>query len=294
MCIIRATARPYHYTKLEQTPPIIPELQPLEVGMISLTFRVAGTGYCLGNHQQKKIESILSPALGEKGTYVRDYVTADNRGFYTWGAQYVTTVDGPVTTKRADITLNGNRIQTGRIPLMQMGKVKLLIETLREKKLTPEGGIFISYYPVITEHTKPVQLLSNLINILEARRSLIEQALSLKEPMEIYLAPGNGLALSISLSAFLYPAIEAAAFLIEQACKLAQTTGKARMKPCDGTNPKYQMRSWLLRLGFIGEEYERPRRTLLAGLEGDTAFFTAEQKEAHMKKRRTRDLQEAV
>ena len=146
--------------------------------------------------------SILSPALGEKATYVRDYVTADNRGFYTWGAQYVTTVDGPVTTKRADITLNGNRIQTGRIPLMQMGKVKLLIETLREKKLTPEGGIFISYYPVITEHTKPVQLLSNLINILEARRSLIEQALSLKEPMEIYLAPGNGLALSISLSAF--------------------------------------------------------------------------------------------
>ena len=294
MSIIRATARPYHYTKLEQTPPIIPELQPLEVGMISLTFRVAGTGYCLGNHQQKKIESILSPALGENGTYVRDYVTADNRGFYTWGAQYVTTVDGPVTTKRADITLNGNRIQTGRIPLMQMGKVKLLIETLREKKLTPEGGIFISYYPVITENTKPVQLLSNLINILEARRSLIEQALSLKEPMEIYLAPGNGLALSISLSAFSYPAIEAAAFLIEQACKLAQTTGKARMKPCDGTNPKYQMRSWLLRLGFIGEEYERPRRTLLAGLEGDTAFFTAEQKEAHMKKRRTRDLQEAV
>ena len=47
-------------------------------------------------------------------------------------------------------------------------------------------------------------------------------------------------------------------------------------------------------LAIIGEEYERPRRTLLAGLEGDTAFFTADQKEAHMKKRRTRDLQEAV
>ena len=294
MGIIRATARPYHYTKLEQTPPVIPEMQPLEAGMISLTFRVAGTGYCLGNHQQKKIESILSPALGEKGTYVRDYVTADNRGFYTWGAQYVTTVDGPVTTKRADITLSGNRIQTGRIPLMQMGNIKPLIESLQAKGLSPEGEIFISYYPVVNESTKPVQLLTNLMNILEARRSLIEQALSLKEPMEIYLTRGNGLALSISLSAFSYPAIEAAAFLIEQACKLAQSTGKARMKPCDGTNPKYQMRSWLLRLGFIGEEYERPRRTLLAGLEGDTAFFTAEQKEAYMSKRRSKSLQEAV
>lgn len=294
MGIIRATARPYRYTKLEQTPPIIPEMQPLETGMISLTFRVTGTGYCLGNHQQKKIESILSPALGEKATYVRDYVTADNRGFYTWGAQYVTTVDGPVPTKRADITLSGNRIQTGRVPLMKMGKVKTLIDCLGAKGLTPEGEIFISYYPVVTENTKPVQLLSNLMNILTARRSLIEQALSLKEPLEIYLAPGDGIALSISLSAFSYPAIEAAAFLIEQACKLAQTTGKARMKPCDGTNPKYQMRSWLLRLGFIGEEYERPRRTLLAGLEGDTAFFTADQKETYMSKRRTKGLQEAV
>mgnify|MGYP007101907495 CR=1 FL=1 len=294
MGIIRATTRPYHYTKLEQTPPVIPEMEPLEAGMISLTFWVGGSGFCLGNHQQKKIESILSPALGEKATYVRDYVTSDNRGFYTWGAQYVTTADRLVTVKRADITLRGNRIETGRASLMEMGRLNSLINCLDEKGFTPERYIKIIYYPTVDDRNKDVQLLSNLVNILEARRVLIEQALSLKEPLKILIAPGSGLALSISLSAFSYPAIEASAFLLEQACKMAQATGKTRMKPCDETNPKYQMRSWLLRLGFIGEEFKRPRKTLLSGLEGDIAFFTAEQKDHYMTKRRSKRQQEAA
>ena len=297
MGIIRATTRPYYYTQLEQTPPTISKLEPLETGMISLAFRVAGTGYYLGNHQQRKLESVISPALGEKATYVRDYVTSDNRGFYTWGAQYVTTADRLVTVKRADITLRGNRVETGRFSLMEMKKVSSLINCLNEKGYSPDGDIEIIYYPVISPvmadkkkvfQKESYQLVSNLVNILGARKALIEQALSLKEPLKILITPGRGLALSISLSAFSYPAIEAAAFLIEQACKMAQATGKTRMKPCDGTNPKYQMRSWLLRLGFIGEEFERPRKTLLAGLEGDTAFFTAEQKETYMTKRRTK------
>ena len=46
-----------------------------------------------------------------------------------------------------------------------------------------------------------------------------------------------------------------------------------RMKPCDMSNPKYQMRSWLLRLGFIGEQFARPRQTLLEHLDGNAAFF---------------------
>ena len=294
MGIIRRTARPYYYTQLEQTQPIVSELEPLETGMISLAFCVAGTGYYLRNHQQRKLEGVISPALGEKAIYVRDYVTSDNRGFYTWGAQYVTTADGLVRTRRADITLRGNRVETGRIPLLEMRKVSGLINCLSEKGYTPDGDIDIIYYPAVTDREKAFQLLSNLVNILGARQALIEQALSLKEPLKILITPGSGLALSISLSAFSYPAIEASAFLIEQACKMAQATGKTRMKPCDGTNPKYQMRSWLLRLGFIGEEFERPRKTLLAGLEGDTAFFTAEQKETYMTKRRTKRQQKTA
>ena len=37
-------------------------------------------------------------------------------------------------------------------------------------------------------------------------------------------------------------------------------------------NPKFAMRTWLLRLGFIGEEFATARDILTRNLEGDTAF----------------------
>ena len=65
------------------------------------------------------------------------------------------------------------------------------------------------------------------------------------------------------------------------------------MKPCDMSNPRFQMRSWLLRLGFIGDSFERPRRTLMETLDGDSAFFTEEQKYQAMTKRKTRQKENA-
>lgn len=75
------------------------------------------------------------------------------------------------------------------------------------------------------------------------------------------------------LTAFSLPVIEACVCLLYQVSAMAVATKKARMKSCDMSNPKYQMRSWLLRLGFIGERFERPRRTLLEQLNGNAAFF---------------------
>ena len=37
-------------------------------------------------------------------------------------------------------------------------------------------------------------------------------------------------------------------------------------------NPKYTFRCWLLRLGFIGEEFETARTPLLANLPGNAAW----------------------
>ena len=52
----------------------------------------------------------------------------------------------------------------------------------------------------------------------------------------------------------------------------AEQVGRVRMRPVDVTNARYQMRTWLLRLGFIGDAFARPRRTLFEHLEGDAAF----------------------
>lgn len=46
----------------------------------------------------------------------------------------------------------------------------------------------------------------------------------------------------------------------------------ASPKKTESTNEKYTFRTWLLRLGLIGEEFETARLHLLAELEGDPAF----------------------
>lgn len=54
--------------------------------------------------------------------------------------------------------------------------------------------------------------------------------------------------------------------------QMAKTVKSASPKPQQNENPKYAMRTWLLRLGFIGEEFKTAREILTKRLEGDTAF----------------------
>lgn len=56
---------------------------------------------------------------------------------------------------------------------------------------------------------------------------------------------------------------------LSQMAKMVKT---ASPKPQQNENPKYAMRTWLLRLGFIGEEFATARETLTKRLTGDTAF----------------------
>lgn len=52
----------------------------------------------------------------------------------------------------------------------------------------------------------------------------------------------------------------------------ALTQKSASAKKTETTNDKYTFRTWLLRLGLIGDEFQTARLHLLADLEGDIAF----------------------
>lgn len=54
--------------------------------------------------------------------------------------------------------------------------------------------------------------------------------------------------------------------------QMAKTVKTASPKPQQNENPKYAMRTWLLRLGFIGDEFKTAREILTKRLAGDTAF----------------------
>lgn len=54
--------------------------------------------------------------------------------------------------------------------------------------------------------------------------------------------------------------------------EMAKEVKTASPKPQQHENPKFAMRTWLLRLGFIGEEFATARKVLTENLSGDTAF----------------------
>ena len=55
-------------------------------------------------------------------------------------------------------------------------------------------------------------------------------------------------------------------------CQMAKDAKAASSKPQQNENPQYAMRTWLLRLGFIGDEFKTARDVLTRKLSGDASF----------------------
>ena len=261
MSCVRVTPRPSYYAKLAELPP---EPEPILTGRVTICFEVDGPTDYYRTRRQAAIRDVVAMSLGQRGEYHRSYVNGDDVGYYTW--------DG--------VTLHQTQLAIGPMVTEDLPRYEPLFTALNAAGWRPEDEITITVFP----ENKSMPLLFNLMTILESRRPLIEQALGLREDLKVII--NDGLALGVMLGAFSYPKVEALACLMARVCQMAEATKKARMKPCDMSNPRYQMRSWLLRLGFIGEQYERPRRTLMEALDGDSAFFTDEQKQKAMEKRR--------
>lgn len=54
--------------------------------------------------------------------------------------------------------------------------------------------------------------------------------------------------------------------------QLSKEVAHASAKPQQNENPKYAMRTWLLRMGFIGDEFKTAREVLTKRLSGNAAF----------------------
>ncbi len=276
MGIIRATAYPSGYTNpvyLEREMSKVMEQERMErerKGKLYMAFRIAGPEW-RNTAAQREIAYALGRAMNTKPVYERAvHGSVYDRGLYKVGGWKVSV---------------GYFVCTSFFELEAMPRVLETLGALGNQGYAPDGELTIYFAP----ERYDVDMVFNAYTILEARRELVEMALGFED--EAQLVVGTDLAFSIPLDAFSLPVIEACACLLYQVSVMAVTTKKARMKPCDMSNPKYQMRSWLLRLGFIGEQFERPRQTLLEQLDGNAAFFDdAGKQKAKDKRRRQKAL----
>ena len=60
--------------------------------------------------------------------------------------------------------------------------------------------------------------------------------------------------------------------LITALCRMAKDARRVNAKEKETANAKYEFRCFLLRLGFIGDEYKMNRKILLENLSGSSAF----------------------
>ncbi len=112
--------------------------------------------------------------------------------------------------------------------------------------------------------------IGNLTNLLESKGKLIEKALGI-----------DSLPIEIEEDKISFPwfsempdtdSIRAYTHFIAAICKMSKDQKRIQSKKAESDNEKYAFRCFLLRLGFIGEEYKTERKILLRNLTGSSAF----------------------
>ena len=138
----------------------------------------------------------------------------------------------------------------------------------------PEPNILTIEMPADKVNTE------NLQKLLDAKEALIRKALGIDSlAFEIHED-------RVSFPWFIDPAPDhALAYtqFIAAICKMSTEQKRITAKVREVNNEKYAFRCFLLRLGFIGEEFKQSRKILLANLDGSSAFKTVKEvpKEVH-------------
>lgn len=115
----------------------------------------------------------------------------------------------------------------------------------------------------------------NLTSLLEAKGSLIKDALGITD-LRFEM---NEDSVSFPWFSKVEPE-EAMTYtkFITAICEMTMKQKRITAKPKENENEKYAFRCFLLRLGFIGDEYKADRKILLSKLDGSSAFKSGAKK----------------
>lgn len=117
----------------------------------------------------------------------------------------------------------------------------------------------------------------NLTNLLDAKGELIKKALGVDD-IQIKIDEEK---VSFPWFSVLPDSDTAKAYtdFIAALCRMSKEQKRINSTEKEVTNEKYAFRCFLLRLGFIGDEYKTDRKILLKNLSGSSAFKNVAKKE---------------
>jgi hypothetical protein len=123
------------------------------------------------------------------------------------------------------------------------------------------------------------QALENIRMILMSKRTLISHALG-TESLEI-AEKEDRIEFPGFMTEITPETIKAYTLFVQKLCAFARTLKRVNAKPdIPCANEKYAFRCFLVRIGFVGEEYRNDRKVLLRNLYGSSAFRDGRKKES--------------
>ncbi len=145
-------------------------------------------------------------------------------------------------------------------------------ETAKESEEMPESENVALTVAIPLEQVK----VGNLTNLLDAKGYLIKKALGITD-IRITV---DGEKVSFPWFSEMPDAEEIKAYqnFIAALCKMSREQKRINSTEKKAENEKYAFRCFLLRLGFIGDDYKQDRKILLKNLSGSSAFKTGEKK----------------
>lgn len=147
-------------------------------------------------------------------------------------------------------------------------------EEIEEEAEAPEQSEPDSFCISIPKSKLPADAQDKLNKILESKGKLIQKALGASS-LKVETDEDT---VRFPWFSFIPSADQADAYtkFITALCKMAREQKRVSAKEKPNENEKYAFRCFLLRLGFIGDEFKGDRKILLRNFEGSSAFRTQE------------------
>ena len=129
--------------------------------------------------------------------------------------------------------------------------------------------------------------LSNLRKMVDGRASLLKKSLGTDD-----------LPIEVTEDRIRFPwfhdtdpmKVQAYTRLVAAICKAAKEAKRVMAVDREVESEKYALRTWLLRLGFIGPDYKNDRAILMENLSGTAAFKNAAEAKAFAEKQKAKKL----
>lgn len=174
---------------------------------------------------------------------------------------------GPfIIDKNCELTCDDKELSTLELTIERLAEnhgFHGMIEEYPEKSQQEENvGITVSV-PLAKVN------LGNLINLLEAKGGLIQKALGIQNT---YITEEDEIVKFAWFENLTPEETNTYSKFITALCKMSQEQKRISAKAKEYENEKYAFRCFLLRLGFIGDEYKADRKLLLKNLSGSSAF----------------------